>query len=67
MPVSTSIDADSLLGASRAISLLIRLAATVGFAIAPCALGFVIIGVSEQLISWIADLSMGEELKAHTL
>ena len=29
---------------------LIRAAATVGFAIAPCSLGFVIIAVSEQLI-----------------
>ena len=29
---------------------LIRTAATIGFAIAPCSLGFVIIAVSEQLI-----------------
>src|SRR6202789_4599529 len=29
---------------------LIRAAATIGFAIAPCSLGFVIIAVSEQLI-----------------
>jgi hypothetical protein len=29
---------------------LIRTAATVGFAIAPCSLGFVIVAVSEQLI-----------------
>src|SRR5665213_2699094 len=29
---------------------MIRVAATIGFAIAPCSLGFVIIAVSEQLI-----------------
>jgi hypothetical protein len=29
---------------------LIRAAATIGFAVAPCSLGFVIIAVSEQLI-----------------
>ena len=32
---------------------LIRAAATIGFAVAPCSLGFVIIAVSEQLIRWI--------------
>jgi AraC family transcriptional regulator of adaptative response/methylated-DNA-[protein]-cysteine methyltransferase len=32
---------------------LIRAAATVGFAVAPCSLGFVIIAVSEQLIRTI--------------
>jgi AraC family transcriptional regulator of adaptative response/methylated-DNA-[protein]-cysteine methyltransferase len=32
---------------------LIRAAATIGFAIAPCSLGFVIIAVSEQLIRCI--------------
>src|SRR5580658_4752879 len=40
-------------GEHRAADLLIpviRTAATIGFAIAPCSLGFVIIAVSEQLI-----------------
>jgi O-6-methylguanine DNA methyltransferase len=37
-------------GAANVLIPLIRVAATVGFAIAPCSLGFVIIAVSEQLI-----------------
>jgi AraC family transcriptional regulator, regulatory protein of adaptative response / methylated-DNA-[protein]-cysteine methyltransferase len=37
-------------GAADVLIPLIRAAATVGFAIAPCSLGFVIIAVSEQLI-----------------
>ena len=37
-------------GAPNVFIPLIRVAATVGFAIAPCSLGFVIIAVSEQLI-----------------
>src|SRR6202051_2234469 len=37
-------------GAADVLIPLIRVAATVGFAIAPCSLGFVIIAVSEQLI-----------------
>jgi AraC family transcriptional regulator of adaptative response/methylated-DNA-[protein]-cysteine methyltransferase len=36
--------------ASDVLIPLIRAAATIGFAIAPCSLGFVIIAVSEQLI-----------------
>jgi hypothetical protein len=38
------------LEAANIIIPFIRLAATVGFAIAPCSLGFAIIAVSEQLI-----------------
>jgi AraC family transcriptional regulator, regulatory protein of adaptative response / methylated-DNA-[protein]-cysteine methyltransferase len=37
-------------GAADVFIPLIRTAATIGFAIAPCSLGFVIIAVSEQLI-----------------
>jgi AraC family transcriptional regulator, regulatory protein of adaptative response / methylated-DNA-[protein]-cysteine methyltransferase len=37
-------------GAADVLISLIRAAATIGFAIAPCSLGFVIIAVSEQLI-----------------
>jgi AraC family transcriptional regulator, regulatory protein of adaptative response / methylated-DNA-[protein]-cysteine methyltransferase len=37
-------------GAADVLIPLIRAAATIGFAIAPCSLGFVIIAVSEQLI-----------------
>jgi AraC family transcriptional regulator of adaptative response/methylated-DNA-[protein]-cysteine methyltransferase len=37
-------------GAADALIPLIRAAATISFAIAPCSLGFVIIAVSEQLI-----------------
>ena len=35
---------------NRVLIPLIRTAATIGFAVAPCSLGFVIIAVSEQLI-----------------
>jgi AraC family transcriptional regulator of adaptative response/methylated-DNA-[protein]-cysteine methyltransferase len=38
------------LGAADVLIPLIRAAATIGFVIAPCSLGFVIIAVSEQLI-----------------
>jgi AraC family transcriptional regulator, regulatory protein of adaptative response / methylated-DNA-[protein]-cysteine methyltransferase len=37
-------------GAADALIPIIRTAATIGFAIAPCSLGFVIIAMSEQLI-----------------
>src|SRR5277367_3019077 len=37
-------------GAADVLIPVIRTAATIGFAIAPCSLGFVIIAVSEQLI-----------------
>lgn len=37
-------------GTAKVIVPMIRAAATIGFAIAPCSLGFVIIAVSEQLI-----------------
>jgi AraC family transcriptional regulator of adaptative response/methylated-DNA-[protein]-cysteine methyltransferase len=46
---STS-NADFADSATDVIVPLIRAAATIGFAIAPCSLGFVIIAVSEQLI-----------------
>jgi len=50
MYTSTS-DADlSEAGKADVLIPLIRAAATIGFAIAPCSLGFVIIAVSEQLI-----------------
>jgi AraC family transcriptional regulator of adaptative response/methylated-DNA-[protein]-cysteine methyltransferase len=50
MFTSTS-DADlSEAGTADVLIPLIRVAATIGFAIAPCSLGFVIIAVSEQLI-----------------
>jgi hypothetical protein len=50
MYTSTS-DADHApAGAADVLIPLIRAAATIGFAIAPCSLGFVIIAVSEQLI-----------------
>src|SRR5277367_588258 len=48
MLISTS-DRDHTQAADVLIPL-IRAAATIGFAIAPCSLGFVIIAVSEQLI-----------------
>ena len=48
---SSTSDADiSEAGAADVLIPLIRAAATIGFAIAPCSLGFVIIAVSEQLI-----------------
>jgi AraC family transcriptional regulator of adaptative response/methylated-DNA-[protein]-cysteine methyltransferase len=37
-------------GSAKLLIPLIRTAATIGFAVAPCSLGFVIIAVSEQLI-----------------
>jgi AraC family transcriptional regulator, regulatory protein of adaptative response / methylated-DNA-[protein]-cysteine methyltransferase len=37
-------------GSAKVLIPLIRTAATIGFAVAPCSLGFVIIAVSEQLI-----------------
>ena len=47
---STSNTDISEAGAADVLIPLIRTAATIGFAIAPCSLGFVIIAVSEQLI-----------------
>jgi AraC family transcriptional regulator of adaptative response/methylated-DNA-[protein]-cysteine methyltransferase len=47
---STSNADHSEAGAADVLIPLIRAAATIGFAIAPCSLGFVIIAVSEQLI-----------------
>jgi AraC family transcriptional regulator, regulatory protein of adaptative response / methylated-DNA-[protein]-cysteine methyltransferase len=44
---------------------LIRAAATIGFAIAPCSLGFVIIAVSEQLIRSIMVGDDPELLMSH--
>ncbi len=49
MPTSTSTNL-SAGGSGDVLIPLIRTAATIGFAIAPCSLGFVIIAVSEQLI-----------------
>ncbi len=45
-------------GAADVLIPLIRAAATIGFAIAPCSLGFVIIAVSEQLIR---SIMVGED------
>lgn len=45
-------------GAADVLIPLIRTAATIGFAIAPCSLGFVIIAVSEQLIR---SIMVGED------
>jgi AraC family transcriptional regulator, regulatory protein of adaptative response / methylated-DNA-[protein]-cysteine methyltransferase len=45
-------------GATDVLIPLIRAAATIGFAIAPCSLGFVIIAVSEQLIR---SIMVGED------
>ncbi len=50
MFTSTSNTDISEAGAADMLIPLIRTAATIGFAIAPCSLGFVIIAVSEQLI-----------------
>ena len=50
MFTSTSNTDMSEAGAADVLIPLIRTAATIGFAIAPCSLGFVIIAVSEQLI-----------------
>jgi AraC family transcriptional regulator of adaptative response/methylated-DNA-[protein]-cysteine methyltransferase len=47
---STSTAALANVGAANVLVPFIRVAATIGFAIAPCSLGFVIIAVSEQLI-----------------
>jgi AraC family transcriptional regulator of adaptative response/methylated-DNA-[protein]-cysteine methyltransferase len=50
MFTSTSNSVLAETGAADVLIPLIRAAATIGFAIAPCSLGFVIIAVSEQLI-----------------
>src|SRR5271156_4160655 len=52
MPTSTSTSNADLgqAGVGDLLVPIIRAAATIGFAIAPCSLGFVIIAVSEQLI-----------------
>ena len=50
MFTSTSNAGHAETGAADALVPLIRAAATISFAIAPCSLGFVIIAVSEQLI-----------------
>ena len=51
MFTSTTSNSDSAeRGAGDVLIPLIRAAATIGFAIAPCSLGFVIIAVSEHLI-----------------
>src|ERR1700733_5485754 len=50
MFTSTSNANHSETGAADVLIPLIRAAATIGFAIAPCSLGFVIIAVSEHLI-----------------
>jgi hypothetical protein len=51
MRSAISIHTGSLLGSAKAIVPLVRLVATVGFAIAPGALGFAIIGAADQLIN----------------
>ena len=53
MFTSTSNTDHAETGAADALIPLIRAAATIGFAIAPCSMGFVIIAVSEQLIRYI--------------
>jgi AraC family transcriptional regulator, regulatory protein of adaptative response / methylated-DNA-[protein]-cysteine methyltransferase len=50
MNTSTSAGALASTGAANVLIPLIRVAATIGFAIAPCSLGFVIVAVSERLI-----------------
>jgi AraC family transcriptional regulator, regulatory protein of adaptative response / methylated-DNA-[protein]-cysteine methyltransferase len=45
-------------GTAQRLIPLIRAAATIGFAVAPCSLGFVIIAVSEHLI---ASILVGED------
>ncbi len=52
-------------GAADVLIPLIRAAATIGFAIAPCSLGFVIIAVSEQLIHSIMVGDDPEMLLSH--
>jgi hypothetical protein len=47
---NSTLNAEFAESATDVIVPLIRAAATIGFAIAPCSLGFVIIAVSEQLI-----------------
>lgn len=58
MVVSTTVAASTDLGTAQVVIPLIRVVATIGFAIAPCSLGFAIIAVSEQLIhQWRNHLS----------
>src|SRR5258708_26952675 len=58
MFTSTSNTALAETAASDVLIPLIRAAATIGFAIAPCSLGFVIIAVSEHLIR---SIMVGED------
>jgi hypothetical protein len=51
-------EAEAHAGAGDVLIPLIRAAATIGFAIAPCSLGFVIIAVSEHLIR---SIMVGED------
>jgi hypothetical protein len=50
MLTSTSLGVRADLGAAKLIVSVIRMAATIGFVIAPGSLGFGIIGVTEHLI-----------------
>jgi hypothetical protein len=50
MLTSTSLGSPA---AANGLIPLIRLAATLGFAVAPCSLGFTIIVVAEQFIRWM--------------
>jgi hypothetical protein len=54
----TEVEAEAHADAGRVLIPLIRAAATIGFAIAPCSLGFVIIAVSEHLIR---SIMVGED------
>jgi hypothetical protein len=51
--------------ASNVLIPLIRLAATIGFALAPSSLGFTIIAVAEQFIRWmlVQQESLGTVIK----
>jgi len=54
----TEVEAEAHAAAGDVLIPLIRAAATIGFAIAPCSLGFVIIAVSEHLIR---SIMVGED------
>jgi hypothetical protein len=50
MPTSTFLGAQAT---ANVLIPLIRLAATIGFAVAPSSLGFTVIAVAEQFIRWL--------------
>jgi hypothetical protein len=53
MLTSTSLGIGANVGTVKIIIPVIRVATTLAFAIVPASLGFMIIGVAEQVISWM--------------